>query len=429
MANKIRIFGPAFGFLIILASLIPPVGASAQTESMDACATGDTTVVYFVNGVWNTLAQARDGQNLLRNAYKQSLESRYPEQKFEFKLAYNYSAGKLRDVIEVIGQKMNEIDDPSVNRRTAAQYFQLYMTARVFGDVVPPAARPLTTTIEEYLAGRITDRVNSAAHIQKYQSDLQEGKRVMLVAHSQGNLFANQAVAALMDKYGDSIGMIGVASPAAVTYNNSPYYTAHDDRVIDALRIIHNVLPSNIENDPGFFNDPRDFSNHQFKESYFTSGLLSRTKIDADFNNFMANLRFPSAELGSGAITVTLTWGAEPDVDLHVTEPSGSHVYYEAMQGMSGFLDLDDTSSFGPEHYYVACENLELGVYRLGVNYYEGSGPEAAQVQVSTGDGNTRTFRRPLTSEAGPAGDSSPIAVATVTIGKDADGRFTYDVN
>jgi len=412
---------------LVIAYLLPfSFNANAETN---ACISGDTTEIYFINGVWNSLAQARDGRNLIKSAYKQSLENQYTSQRFEFKLAYNYSAGKVRDLIELIGQKLNEINTPDANQLTAAQYYNLYMTAKAFDEVVPISAKPLITTIEEYLAGRITDSVNSASHIQKYQTDLQEGKRVLLIAHSQGNMFANQAISSLMNNYSSSIGMIGVASPAAITYNNSTYYTAHDDRVINALRILHNVLPSNIENDPGILNDPRDFSNHQFRESYFASGLASRAKIDEDVSNYMANLQFPSAQLGSGAITVTLTWGSEPDVDLHVTEPNGTHVYYYNLQGISGFLDLDDVDSFGPEHYYVACEDLETGSYSIGVNYYRGDGLETAQVQVTTGDGNTRTFSQSLTTAVGSSGDNTPISISTITVNKDENGKYIYEVN
>lgn len=412
---------------LVIAYLLPfSFNANAETN---ACISGDTTEIYFINGVWNSLAQARDGRNLIKSAYKQSLENQYTSQKFEFKLAYNYSAGKVRDLIELIGQKLNEINTPDANQLTAAQYYNLYMTAKAFDKVVPISAKPLITVIEEYFAGRITDSVNAASHIQKYQTDLQEGKRVLLIAHSQGNMFANQAISSLMNNYSSSIGMIGVASPAAITYNNSTYYTAHDDRVINALRILCNVLPSNIENDPGIFNDPRDFSNHHFKESYFASGLASRAKIDEDVSNYMANLQFPSAQLGSGAITVTLTWGSEPDVDLHVTEPNGTHVYYSNLQGISGFLDLDDVDGFGPEHYYVACEDLETGSYSIGVNYYSGNGLETAQVQVTTGDGNTRTFSQSLTTAVGSSGDNTPISISTITVNKDENGKYIYEVN
>jgi len=407
-------------------SLLFSLGGNAEENS---CVSVDTTKIYFVNGVWNSVAQARAGQNIIKSAYKQQLEDKYPDQNFEFALSYNYSAGKVADLIEVIGQKLNEINDDEASSLTAAQYYNRYMTARMFDDVVPLAARPLTTAIEEYLAGRITDSVDSASHIQKYQTDLQEGKRVLLIAHSQGNLFANQAVLSLMNSYGASIGMIGVASPAADTYNNSVYYTAHDDRVIDALRLLHEVLPSNIDNDPGGSDDPRDFTNHQFMASYFDPQIPSRAKINEALDSYMENLSFPAVELGSGAITVTLTWGEEPDVDLHITEPNGTHVYYANLRGVSGYLDLDDVTSYGPEHYYVSCDTLEEGEYSVGVNYFYGDAPETAQVQVSTGDGNTRTYSQTLDSAVGPEGDSSPISVSTITVSKDDQGRYTYQVN
>ncbi|MET0049900.1 MAG: hypothetical protein ABW095_02335, partial [Candidatus Thiodiazotropha sp.] len=127
--------------------------------------------------------------------------------------------------------------------------------------------------------------------------------------------------------------------------------------------------------------------------------------------------------------TRLLTWGSEPDVDLHVTEPNGTHVYYSNLQGISGYLDLDDTTSYGPEHYYVSCETLETGTYNVGVNYYRGEGAETAQVQVTTGDGNTRTFSQSLLQAVGSSGNSSPIAVSTINVSRDQNGAFTYQVN
>lgn len=62
----------------------------------------------------------------------------------------------------------------------------------------------------------------------------------------------------------------------------------------------------------------------------------------------------PTRSLGNGPITVTLTWDANPDVDLHIFEPQ-RHVYYASRIGYNGYLDLDDTNGYGPEHYYTNC--------------------------------------------------------------------------
>lgn len=36
----------------------------------------------------------------------------------------------------------------------------------------------------------------------------------------------------------------------------------------------------------------------------------------------------PLQYLGKGNITVQLKWDSQPDVDLHIWEPTGNHVYY-----------------------------------------------------------------------------------------------------
>jgi hypothetical protein len=419
---KVKLLCGVFAFALL--AVCPNTG---QT-SVDFCSNAKTTAIYFVNGVWNTVDQAEMGRVALVKAYAETLKTIYPDQVFEFKLAYNYHVDKVRDVIEVIGQKIVEINAPQVSRTSPEVYFAMYMSLRNVQLLFPPEAQPIILTIEEFLAARITAEVNSSALIQKYETDLLEGKRVLLVAHSQGNMFANDAMAALSNEFPQSIGMIGVASPAKLLYGDSTYYTAHDDRVINALRALFPVLDSNVDNDPGIFGDHRDFSNHQFIESYFSSKLVSRRLIDEDLASRIVDMVFPYTYLGSGAITVTLTWGAEPDVDLHIFEPDGNHVYYWNMTGSFGYLDLDDVTGFGPEHYYVPCGSDGLGTYQVGVNYYRGYGPETAQIQISTSDGKTRTFIQDLSESHGSAGDSRPYIVAFIDVSLDADGKRVYVV-
>ena len=160
-------------------------------------------------------------------------------------------------------------------------------------------------------------------------------------------------------------GNVGVATPASSVRSGGPYLTLNEDTVINGVRALYsNTLPGNVTNGWSDEDGP-DALNHNFIKAYL-EGPNSRSQLMEAIMNTANGLQFPEAEATSGVITVTLTWGSEPDVDLHVFEPNGTHVYYSTKNGPSGHLDVDDTNGRGPEHYYVACDTLEEGVYRVG---------------------------------------------------------------
>jgi len=146
-----------------------------------------------------------------------------------------------------------------------------------------------------------------------------------------------------------------------------------------------------------------------------------------DIVTTMNGLAQPPQIIQDGIITAILTWGSQPDVDLHAFEPNGTHVFYGYKRGVSGYLDLDDTTSEGPEHYYVSCATLETGTYHFGVNYFYGFTPETAYVQIVAGT-SVRSFTIPLATIAGPAGNATPVPVADVTVTGNATDGFAFSV-
>lgn len=66
----------------------------------------------------------------------------------------------------------------------------------------------------------------------------------------------------------------------------------------------------------------------------------------------------PVASQGVGPITVEITWDDKEDIDLHISEPDYTHVFCGNPNGRVGYLDVDDVSQYGPEHYYANYENL-----------------------------------------------------------------------
>jgi hypothetical protein len=101
--------------------------------------------------------------------------------------------------------------------------------------------------------------------------------------------------------------------------------------------------------------------------------------------------------LGSGKMQVTLTWDgpnaasiAQSDIDLHVVEPSGSHVFYGSRTGATGNLDRDDTNGYGPENYYLRGDPA-AGTYAIYLDNWDNTPNVTALVRVKTLQ-STRVF-------------------------------------
>ena len=115
--------------------------------------------------------------------------------------------------------------------------------------------------------------------------------------------------------------------------------------------------------------------------------------------------------LNSGELRIVLTWGATPsDLDSHLTgdytDTTGRfHVYYSNTGSLTGdpyaSLDVDDTSSYGPETITIAAQNG--GLYRYSVYDYTNGGlvdsvalsNSGAQVNVFDSSGLIATYNVP----------------------------------
>lgn len=80
-------------------------------------------------------------------------------------------------------------------------------------------------------------------------------------------------------------------------------------------------------------------------------------------------------EVKVGDPQFTLIWDSRADIDLHVLEPGGSHIFWEERNGArGGELDVDDVDGFGPENINWVQGKGPPGEYRWYVHYYGGLG-------------------------------------------------------
>jgi len=363
--------------------------------------------------MFNTESTATKSLKELEEAMKSS--GNLPEDSWIFDISYNHDE-KLLSIFQVFRQRQGE----------SASTFWRWLRGL---SLAPDWFRE--KTLELATRGDLDQAVRDAdlrRHVQRYKTVLMEGSRVLVVGHSQGCLYANAAHTALAkdsdDLPMDAFGIVAVGTPSSRVAGGGPYVTRTDDLVINAVRWLYpGTLDGNVTND----SDSSDWKNHSFIDAYLDGDLSGPLIVNRALTR--ANgLAWPLPEMGSGPITVTLTWGDEPDVDLHVFEPDGSHVYYANPVGTSGYLDYDDVTSWGPEHYYVVdCESLAAGTYRVGVNYYRGSAPETAFVQIQAGD-VIKDYSVRLSSASGVAGNDSPESVADIEVVGDPEAGYTFTV-
>ena len=124
-------------------------------------------------------------------------------------------------------------------------------------------------------------------------------------------------------------------------------------------------------------------TNHALSQSKVVSSGAAGSTCTALGGDLVLGAELGSA--GSGSAKVKLTWGQDPnDLDSHLTGPDGSggrfHIYYSEQGSMTAApfaaLDVDDTSSFGPEVTTIA--KFATGTYRYSVHHYAGTGTIAA---------------------------------------------------
>jgi uncharacterized protein YfaP (DUF2135 family) len=139
--------------------------------------------------------------------------------------------------------------------------------------------------------------------------------------------------------------------------------------------------------------------------------------------NKIRQMSYAESGLSNGIISVTLTWDGYTDLDLHVYEPSGTHVYYANKTGYSGYIDRDDMDGIGPEHYVVSCDTIQTGPYKFGVNYYRGWTPQNAAMFLKAGDEETVIRYKTLSEAQGYSGNTNPVIMFELDVtGNSTDG-------
>ena len=422
---------------LIIAST--PFQAFAQSqESPNFCR--DSGIIFaFFNGVQTTIGEANRALNEFRRIHG---NERADGENIRYEVMYNYTDG-LDDFVETFEQRVLEQEQILDGRYELA--LEIINGGGKWWQRLAELATTLPATRDDFidwyqakivqsltsLAGNPPTITNYSEHQSRVDTWIVEGKPILMVAHSQGNLFANSAYDYASEKTdSEALKLVHIAPASPIT--NGPHRLADKDLVINALRAtgsvagITDAIPAYLDR-PAGLNGQTDILGHGLLEIYLNPVLNIGTKVVQDIETELANLQPPETEIDAetGFFTATLTWNGEGDVDLHVYEPSGSHVFYQSMTGSSGYLDVDNTVANGPEHFFAACEaeKLQAGTYQVGIANYDRADGRTASLQIaSSRDGVLGTRSVTLGS---PTGDVPSHMIFDVEVAEDSEtGEF-----
>lgn len=415
----------------------PPVMAN-----MEDSACQKTGVAFgFFNGVLTSPVAAEIALNQFTIIHGEETED---GEQIRYDVLYN-DTDKFDDFVETFEQRLAEHDGLLDGRFEL--FFEALNGSGNWWDKITAAVPSLGNILTEFgqwheaatielltdLFGNPPTQINYTEHRLRIDNWILEGKKLLFVAHSQGNLFANAAYDyALTKTSSDSVAVVHIA-PASPTLNG-PHTLADKDLVINGLRVVGSVgsitdmIPGYLFR-PAGINNKTDFLGHGLIEIYINQKLEISRRVKSHINEALNNLETPPVEASSGFFTATLTWNGTGDVDLHTYEPNGAHVFYSRKQGTTGYLDVDNTRGFGPEHYYASCNvnKLQTGTYRVAVANYARADNRTATVQISSWNDGVLGTKSVTLGE--PTGSSPSATMFNVTVDYNNDtGSYNISV-
>ncbi len=269
--------------------LLLPLAVFAEEN----CKTG--VVFGFFNGVQTTEQQAKlASHHHLPKLYGPTTPAGEP---ITYELFYNDTEG-FADFVETFDQRLQEQNGLLAGR------FELFFSAtqgeggwwNALTSVIPSLTALLGSFFDAYTTATIKLLISgvgdpnmaevSSRHKQQIDHWASLNQKTLFLAHSQGNLFVNQAYAHAVSKSGNEYVRVVHVAPASPGLSGR-HTLADKDAVINALRLTGTVV-ANTDVIPGYVHRPaglngsRDLIGHGLLEIYLNPALSTAGRIRTD---------------------------------------------------------------------------------------------------------------------------------------------------
>ncbi len=269
------------------------------------------TDIYFGNGVWNDYSSASDNRDALE---RQIISRIYHGDHSAFKshhytdredpdlnknivlLAFNWTGSspsddlsfksKVEDLIETFYQLK---DNDQLEGYGLYESLKFWLTKNPNTPVRDILFDKIDDIVSEY--SRAIEGANLLDMIEQYENiSLKKSHRVLLVAHSQGNLFGNEVYDNLIPWEQGYFKMVSVATPSDnVLGKGSPYTTLTCDQIIEKNMLLRDGIPGHLPADVNCTGEEKSEDAHQFIPNYL-SNHLSLHKILEDISQSLDQL-------------------------------------------------------------------------------------------------------------------------------------------
>lgn len=230
--------------------------------------------IFFTNGILTTEDEAGRALQKLREAFG----AEHSGKEILYNLTYNYTDGPFEDLLQSADQVLTQ--------------FSSQLLLWLYGSGLVPdwlLAWQQKMMVAEYQinASELTD------HVAAYHDALHRAEEVLIIAHSQGNLYANQAYQLMANtepaSFKDSFAVYAVATPANHVAGGSTSMNDYLTNHRDIIQLVPGALPPS----RGLFriatgkfaDDVGMVSAHSFLNTYLSTEFDLRDKIVEDIKS------------------------------------------------------------------------------------------------------------------------------------------------
>jgi hypothetical protein len=461
----------AYSFLAALPLLtgaaLTPGLVSAQSAN---CPVGYT--VAFFNGVGNTYGAAVVSMHATQKAIQASQHTTddvYDSEDVQYEVMYNTTASQqpsitdltnttiIQDIAEVFVQRAKELDPSgTVGNNFFYMFWEWYdgppqnysnalgnnpLTNNFMARFVNAAVTTAVGALSKLYSSQAPTAEDYAQQEAQLTADANAGRKLLLVAHSQGNLFVTHGYDFILPAVSAARVKVVHAAPASVTLRGN-YVLSAKDVIINSLRLINgfaSIVDPNIN--PPYYNV--DQTGHGYTEIYLSGTLIdsfsqmsdqailqqefSAALVALDAQQCMASISPASSTVGAGG-NVTLNAALSPPLNAANVD---AIVYKWAIAGTAG-------GTFTNPVYGTQVSSLTTATPTVTYNASSAaadgqSDSVTVEVDVSTANNNNATTKALAATTKNPAlitigGVKATLAPNNPTVAPGSDTTFTVTV-